>query len=262
MAPIMSIAGLGGPTPSFTRGGGGEASFSWKYHMHGSDMGTLLMYWMTSDGGSNVDDGTLTRITGDAYQADGSAATSDQIAGQQQTASTDAWKDASIDLSDFFGQTGRVVFLYIKTSGSTNNNAGFRGDIGLDNMAITINGNTTDLNEGQSSATSTLWWTVPSFGYNYTNLANAVSTFESGDITTNTPWVRCVDVESDVDGGCFLKNDGGTASGNTGPSQSARGGSGYYYIYGETTNGGGLDNGANRYAFLVSNLISLNSSGP
>ena len=85
---------------------------------------------------------------------------------------------------------------------------------------------------------------------------------QSGDITTNTPWVRCVDVDSDVDGGCFLKNDGGTASGNTGPSQSARGGSGYYYIYVETTNGGGLDNGANRYAFLVSNLISLNSSGP
>ena len=116
MAPLMSISGLGGANPSFAKGGAGEASFSWKYHMHGSDMGTLLMYWMTSDGGSNVDDGTLTRITGDAYQADGSAATSDQIAGQQQTASTSAWKDASIDLSDFFGQTGRVVFLYIKTT--------------------------------------------------------------------------------------------------------------------------------------------------
>ena len=33
MAPIMSIAGLGGPTPSFARGGG-QASFSWKYHIN------------------------------------------------------------------------------------------------------------------------------------------------------------------------------------------------------------------------------------
>ena len=252
MTPIMSIAGLGGPTPSFAKGGGGEATFSWKYHMHGSNMGTLLMYWMTSDGGAEIDDGTLTLITGDAYQADGSAAPSNQIAGEQQTDETDAWKDASIDLSNFWGETGRVAFLYIKTSGSTSNNAGFRGDIGLDNMAMTINGSTTNLNEGTSNGTSTLWWTAPSYGYSYSSVADCVSKFEGGTIG----WVRCVDVAVNNDGGVFLKNDGGTGSGGTGPSQSARG-SGGYYIYVETSNGAGLDNAANKYGFLLSNEFTL-----
>mgnify|MGYP001314466491 CR=1 FL=1 len=258
MAPIMSIAGLGGPQPSFAKGGGGEASFAWKYHMYGSEMGTLLMYWMTSDGGSEVDDGTLTRITGDDYQANGSAAPSDQIAGQQQTdddVSTvaGAWRDASIDLSDFFGKTGRVVFLYIKVPGSTNNNSGYRGDIGLDNMAITINGTTTDLNEGTSNATSTLWWTVPSYGLSYSSVANCVSTFEGGTIN----WVRVVDIATNNDGGAFLKHDGDTGSSTTGPSQSARGDAGYYYIYAETTANQGLSNRANKYTFLVSNEFTL-----
>lgn len=253
MAPIMSISGLGGPTPSFAKNaGGGEASFAWKYHMHGANMGTLLMYWMTSDGGGQVDDGTLTRITGDAYQADGSAASSDQISGEQQADETSAWKDGSIDLSEFWGETGRVVFLYIKTSGGTANNQGFRGDMGLDNMAITINGTTTDLNEGTSNGTSTLWWTVPSFGYSYSSVANCVSTFEGGSIG----WVRCVDISTDADGGAFLKNDGGTGSGGTGPSESPRGASAYY-IYAETSNGQGMDNASNKYAFLLSNEFTL-----
>ena len=56
--------------------------------------------------------------------------------------------------------------------------------------------------------------------------------------------------------GVFLKNDGGTGSGGTGPSQSARG-SGGYYIYVETSNGAGLDNAANKYGFLLSNEFTL-----
>ena len=114
MTPFMSIPGIGGPTPSFAKGGKGEASFTWKYHMHGSNMGSLRMYWMTSDGGGQVDDGTLTQITSPEFVAWGSATT--VISGQQQTSSSAAWKAASIDLSEFWGETGRVAFLYIKSS--------------------------------------------------------------------------------------------------------------------------------------------------
>ena len=42
MAPLMSISGLGGASPSFAKGGVGEASFSWKYHMYGSNIGYVL----------------------------------------------------------------------------------------------------------------------------------------------------------------------------------------------------------------------------
>ena len=251
MAPFMSIPGLGGPTPSFAKGqASGEASFTFKYHMYGSNMGALRMYWMTSDGGGQVDDGTLTQITSPEFVANGSATS--VISGQQQTSSSQAWRDGSIDLSEFWGETGRVAFLYIKTSGSTSNNSGFRGDIGLDSMAITINEDTTNLNEGTSNGTSTLWWTVPSYGFAYSSVANCVSTFEGGI----SGWVRCVDVAVNNDGGCFLKNDGGTGSGSTGPSQSARGSTGYY-IYAETSNSTGMDNGSNRYAFLLSNEFTL-----
>ena len=245
MTPIMSIAGLGGPTPSFAKGGSGEASFTWKYHMHGSNMGALRMYWMTSDGGGQVDDGTLTQITSPEFVADGSATS--VISGQQQTDETSAWKDGSADLSDYWGQTGRIAFLYYKTP------EGYRGDAGLDNMAITINGVTTNLNEGTSSGTSTLWWTVTSYGDSYSSIANCVSDFEA----SNLSWTRCVDVAVNNDGGAFLKNDNGTGSGSTGPSQSARGGTGYYYIYAETSNNAGMDNNANRYAFLLSNEFTL-----
>ena len=245
MTPIMSIAGLGGPTPSFTKNaGGGEASFAWKYHMHGNTMGGIKLYWMTSSSSSPVDDGTLNELT---FTRDGTTGQTVIGPGQQQTDETSAWKDGSADLSDYWGQTGRIAFLYYKTP------EGYRGDAGLDNMAITINGVTTNLNEGTSSGTSTLWWTVTSYGDSYSSIANCVSDFEA----SNLSWTRCVDVAVNNDGGAFLKNDNGTGSQGTGPSQSARGGTGYYYIYAETSNNAGMDNNANRYAFLLSNEFTL-----
>ena len=240
MAPLMSISGLGGASPSFAKGGVGEASFSWKYHMYGSNMGYIKAYWKTGGTGT-VDGGTLNELT---FTADGSSTT--MLSGQQQSSSSDAWKDASADLVDYLGTTGRIVLLYFKTSG------GYRGDNAVDNMTMTINGTDTSLIETGSS-TSTLWWSTTSYGLNYSSVANCVSTFESNGASLT----RVVDIAVNNDGGAWLKHDGGTGSSGTGPSQSARGGTGYYYIYNETTNYQGLNSGSNRYGFLVSNEFTL-----
>ena len=238
MAPLMSISGLGGANPSFAKGGAGEASFSWKYHMYGSNMGSMLLYWKTGGTGS-ISGGTLNRLT---FTANGSS--TDIISGQQQSSNGEAWRDASVDLVDYLGTTGRIVFLYIKTASS------YQGDNAVDNMTMTINGTDTSLVETDNS-TSTLWWTIPSYGLTYSSIADCESTFEGG-----TTFNRVVDIAVNNDGGGWLKHDGGTGSGGTGPSQSARGAS-EYYIYNETSSNQGLGSGSNRYAFLVSNEFTI-----
>ena len=243
-----AIQGVGGiDAASFTATSvtldlGAEASFVWKYHMHGNTMGTLKLYWMTSDGGANIDDGTLNELT---FTADGTTGQT-EIAGEQQNDETADFKDGSVSLNDYSGETGRIVFFYYKTP------SGFRGDTALDNMAITIDGTTTNLYEGTDNDTSTLWWTLASHGESYSSVANSVSAFENGSLT----WNRVVDITTNNDGGTFLKNTGGTGSSNTGPDESPRGAT-QHYIYAETTNNQGMDNDANRYAFLVSNEFSL-----
>lgn len=244
MTPLMSISGLGGANPSFVKGGA-EASFSWKYHMYGSNMGSVLVYWKTGNTGS-ISGGTLNRLT---FTADGTS--TNILSGQQQSSSSDAWKDASANLGNYIGTTGRIVFLYIKIEGSSNNTSiGFKGDNAVDNMTMTINGVDTSLVEPNNS-TSTLWWSTPSYGLTYSSVANCESTYEGGS-TFN----RVVDVDVNNDGGGWLKNNGGTGSSNTGPSQSARGSSAYY-IYNETTANQGLSNYPNKFAFLVSNEFTL-----
>ena len=239
MAPLMSISGLGGANPSFAKGGAGEASFSWKYHMYGSNIGYVLAYWKTGGTGT-VDGGTLNRLT---FTADGSS--TDILSGQQQSSSSDAWKDASADLVDYLGTTGRMVLLYIKTASS------YRGDNAVDNMTMTINGTDTSLIETDNS-TSTLWWATGSYGISYSSVADCESNFEANGASLT----RVVDLQVNNDGGAWLKHDGGTGTSGTGPSQSARGASGYY-IYNETSSNQGMGSASNRYAFLVSNEFTL-----
>ena len=243
-----AIQGVGGiDVASFTATSvtvalGAEASFAWKYHMHGNTMGVMKLYWMTSDGGNNIDDGTLNELT---FTADGNTGQT-QLYDEQQDDETDDWKDASASLNDYSGETGRLVFFYYKTP------SGFRGDAAIDNMAITIDGTTTNLYEGTDSNTSTLWWSLTSHGGSYSSVANAVSAFENGDLS----WTRVVDIATNNDGGTFLKHTGTTGSSHTGPDNSPRGAS-QHYIYAETTNNQGMDNDANKYAFLVSNEFEL-----
>jgi len=246
MTPFMGITGLGGPTPSLIKNvSGGAVSFTFKYHMYGSTMGTMRMCWMTSDGGGGVEDGTLTLIQSPDFVANGSATSA--IVGQQQTSGSQAWKDGSLDLSSFYGETGRIVFLYIKTP------SGFRGDAAIDNMTLTIGEGgsavTTEMWEVGSS-TSTKWWSQ-SVGYDYSSVANCISTFEAGTLSWSRPTTATTSVP-------WVKDDENTGSPQTGPDDSARGGDGYYYLYVETSNNANTNMyNANKYCFLVSNEFTL-----
>ena len=247
MTPISSLLGMSGPIPPFTAssggggGGGGSttATFTWKYHMHGNTMGGLKVYWKTqqADDATAKSGGTLNEL---AFTADGSGVMG--LSGQQQSDETSAWKSASADLSSYAGETGRLVFLYYKTV------SGFRGDAAIDNMSLTINGSSTSLVEVGSS-TSTLWWsTTYSAVGSYSSAANAVTDFENG-----MSLYQVIDrgaVYSFSSSGTWFKWDGYTSSGSTGPSGSD---SGEHYIYVETSSNQGMQSGANRYCFLVTN---------
>ena len=243
-----AVQGVGGidvasfTATSVTVNVGVEASLAWKYHMHGNTMGTLKLYWMTSDGGNNIDDGTLNELT---FTADGTTGQT-ELAGEQTNDETHDWKDASASLNDYAGETGRLVFFYYKTP------SGYRGDAAIDNMAITINGTTTNLYEGTSSDNSTLWWSQTYSGGSYSSVSNAESAFENGDLS----WTRLADIANGYQGGTWFKHTGTTGSSSTGPDNSDRG-STYHYVYVETTNGRGIQNDENKYCFLVSNEFTL-----
>ena len=221
---------------------GVEASFAWKYHMKGNTMGVMKLYWMTSDGGNNIDDGTLNELT---FTADGTSGQT-AISGEQQSEISSAWKDASASLNAYSGETGRLVFFYYKTP------SGYRGDAAIDNMAITIDGTTTNLYEGTSSANSTLWWSQTYSGGTYQSVSTSESTFENGDIS----WTRLSDIANGYQGGTWFKHTGETGSSATGPTNSYRG-STEHYVYVETTSNRGITNNENKYCFLVSNEFTL-----
>ena len=242
MTPISSLLGMSGPIPPFTAssggggGGGGSttATFTWKYHMYGANMGGLKIYWKTqqADNATAKSGGTLNELS---FTADGSSVMG--LSGQQQTSAAQAWKSASADLSSYAGETGRIVFLYYKTA------SGYLGDAAIDNMTLTINGSSTSLVEVGSS-TSTLWLsTVYSGVSGYTSAANAVADYENGmyfhhvrdrsSYTTTGTWFKAEDEEN---------------SSGTGPDESD---SGEHYIFVETSSGQGLTSGSNRYTFLV-----------
>jgi len=240
MTPISSLLGMSGPIPPFTAssgGGGGSttATFTWKYHMHGSNMGGLKLYWKTqqADNATAKSGGTLNEL---AFTADGSSVMG--LSGQQQSDETSAWKSASADLSSYAGETGRIVFLYYKTA------SGYLGDAAIDNMTMTINGSSTSLVEVGSS-TSTLWWSTVYPGVSsYTSVANAVADYENGMYFN---YVRDRN-SNQTTTGTWFKDDDYTPSTGTGPSGSD---SGEHYIFVETSSGQGLTSGANRYTFLV-----------
>ena len=244
-----AVQGVGGiDAASFTATSvtvdiGVDASFAWKYHMYGDEMGVLKLYWMTSDGGSNIDDGTLNELT---FTADGTSGQT-AISGEQQTSVSADWKEASASLNDYGGETGRLVFFYYKTLD------GYTGDVAIDNMALTIDGTTTNLYEGTSSDNSTLWWSQTFNGGTYSSVSNAESAFEDGDLS----WTRLADIANGFQGGTWFKHTGETGSNGTGPDNSDRG-STEHYVYVETTNGRGIENDANKYCFLVSNEFTLN----
>ncbi len=91
MAPFMSICGLGGPNPSFTKGSSGSPFFNWKYYAYGSAINTTYVIWQESNG---------------------TAYTLRTISGQQHTGTGQTWNSYSEDLSAYSGKTGRIYFAY------------------------------------------------------------------------------------------------------------------------------------------------------
>lgn len=238
MAPIMSIAGLGGPQPSFVKGtGAGEASFSLKYYMHGSAVGSWRMYWSDGDYGT----GTLTALEFNAPSDGGDVYF---LTGEKQTASNQAWRSATVDLSQFWGTSGRLVFLYLKTVGD------WPGDICWDTMTLTKNGVDTDYSVGSTTSQ----WKCTDPGEEYSgSLVTTMSEWTSGSSGTGnqTP-------TTDYNVRPLVLRTGQVPSGgsSTGPS-SGDGGSGYY-MYIETSNYATVNMySANRYCWTYTTEIDL-----
>lgn len=95
-SPDLDISGMSNPELSF------------EYHMYGATMGTMAV--------SIVADTLNTVIW--------------SISGQQQTASTDPWLEASVDLSPY------LIYGNIEIRFSGNRNGSFTGDMAVDNFSI------------------------------------------------------------------------------------------------------------------------------
>ena len=239
MTPFMSIPGLGGPTPSFAKGkASGEASFSLKYYMHGSKMGLWRMFW--ADGGYG-DGGT--RYDLKIYApSEGGTGYFDYLNGAKQTASNQAWRPATVDLSPHWGKTGCVVIVYFK------NITGWQGDLCFDTMSLTLNGVSTDYSVGST----TNQWKCTDPGQTYVSDAATYASFSSGTAGTEVTPTTANNVRPGV------IDSGYTASSSTqtGPN-SGDGGSGYY-LYIETSSIPSINmNSTGRYCFLYTTQMTL-----
>ena len=238
MTPIMSIAGLGGPQPSFAKGGGsGEASFSLKYYMHGDEIGTWRMYWSDGDYGT----GTLTALQFNAPSDGGDVM---YLAGEKQTSDTQAWRSATVDLSQFWGTSGRLVFLYLKTVSN------WDGDICWDTQSLSLNGNVTDYS---ITGTTRCQWKCTDPGQIYSgSLVTTMAAWTSGSSgTEQSPTTSDNNVPLVLDSGQV--SSGGSY---TGPS-SGDGGSGYY-MYIETSNRSTVNMYySNRYCWAYTTEMTL-----
>ena len=238
MAPFMSIPGLGGPTPSFAKGqASGEASFSLKYYMHGTSIGTWRMYWSDGDYGT----GTLTPLEFNAPSDGGDVYF---LAGEKQTSAGLQWRSATVDLSQFWGTSGRLVFLYLKTVGD------WKGDIAWDTMSLTINGVSTDYSVGSTTSQ----WKCTDPGQTYSgSLVTTMSEWTSGSSGTGN---QTPNTDANVRPLVLRTGTVPSGSGNTGPS-SADGGSGYY-MYIETSNHATVNMySSNRYCWSYTTEITL-----
>jgi len=233
MTPFMSIPGLGGPQPSFAKGGSGEASFSLKYFMHGPEIGTWRMYWSDGDYGT----GTLTPLEFNAPSDGGDVYF---LSGEKQTSGTQAWRSATVDLTQFWGTSGRLVFLYLKTS------TGWQGDIAWDTQSLTINGEST-------AYTASSNWRCTDPGQTYSgSLVTTMAAWTSGSsgtestISTSNNTIPLV-----------LDLGGRTASNSTatGPSDGDGGGA---YLYIETSNISSINMySSSRYCWSYTTEITL-----
>ena len=237
MSPFLSVLGTG-PIPLAAREGpssSGSSQMSFQYYMHGTYIGYWNMYW---DNGGTLS-GPLT-FTGNGV----TGLTS--LSGEKQTRADQAWRDATVDLSSYVGQTGRVVWLYIRNTNHSNN---WLADIAFDTFQITnSSGTTTDIFPTSSSTA----FKGQSVGRTYSSLANCVSDWDNGNITLNTinttvysngPWNFRTGTTPSASGNYYRTGPSGGSSSNT---------SSTYYIMCETSSNNSSNMYIyNRYAFFT-----------
>ena len=211
---LSSLSCTGGASTNLTTP---SAIWTYKYYMHGDDIGYFRWYWSA---GTGTYSGTLTWLRG---IADGSIAT--EVSGEKQTNGNQSWKSGTINLvANGIKGTGRMVLLYAKSG-----NTGYRGDAAFQRMKMTIGGKVTDLSP--PSSTSTVWkgQSVGDFGLSPDD--DMVPDWENGSLSFNTvsttvynngPWSYRTNA---VPSGCS----------QTGPCQED-GSDGSYYMFVETSN--------------------------
>jgi len=212
------------------------ATWTYKYYMHGDDIGFFRWYWSA---GTGTYSGTLTLLTG-TY--DGTSAS--EVSGEHQTNGNQSWKSGTIDLvANGIKGSGRMVLLYAKSA-----NTGYKGDAAFQRMKMTIQGRETDLSP---TSTSTDWKGQSSGDSGMNPATDMEPDWENGSLSFNTvsttvynngPWTYRTNA---VPSGC----------GNTGPCQED-GSDGSYYVYCETSN----NSTANMYyAFQYCFLTTTNT---
>ena len=132
--------------------------YNWKYYAYGSNIKTLYVYWLNTNG--NVLN--LLRT----------------VTGQQHTGTGQTWNSYSEDLSSYSDQTGYILYAY-KTGSS------FRQDIQFDEMSIEIDGTTTTL-----APDSGLWLRKTTYT---TTLSYTTSTWSSIFTTTSGTYIWNLD---------------------------------------------------------------------
>jgi len=209
------------------------ATFTYKYYMHGDDIGYFRWYWSS---GTGTYSGTLTQLKG---LADGSSVF--EVSGEKQTNGNQSWKDGSIDLiANGVKGTGRIVLLYAKS-----NNQGFRGDAAFQRMKMTVNSVTTDLSPPSSSFTGWKGQSSGAFGLNPST--DMEPEWENGNLSFNT-----VNTTSNGSNGPWVYRTAAVPSGcsNTGPCQED-GNDGSFYVYCETSDNSGNMYNSFQFAFLT-----------
>ena len=192
--------------------------FEWYYYAYGSNIGVIYIYWLNSSNNSL----NLLR----------------SISGQQHTGTTQSWDEYTEDLSEYAGQTGRIVIAY--KTGSF-----WRNDIQLDKMELTeTTSGDIDLDPGTSTGRSNWqknnsYTTTPTYP---TSQWNTLSTSISISTSASNRWNY---------------DSGGTPSGSTGGTKDADGSSTGYYLYFE----GSFPNysSSDRYYWIKTEVWTLSS---
>jgi len=170
-------------------GGGASAELTFRYHMYGSEMESFYLYWEVGTGRSLLW----------------------SESGQQHTSDTDEWDLATVDVSSYVGQSGKLILVAIIGA-----NADFKTDAAFCDF---------NLNGTVSNTTSNNWRThylADAPNTNSSSYASQTSTTVNPGGTTSRTWSII---------------SGATPSSSTGPDKHYNNNSSSTYIYYEGSGG-------------------------